>query len=210
MAGTWGDDTLAPGMPMAQELWHAEQERKSHDIIRIGNPTDKDFFIQWGHPPKFFKVPAQGTLDVDRYLAEAYWRDMTVQMINEMGQKLGEELLERVGKQKPDVLLDEYLKQKEVWDKVPRTNDEKLLLELTPKLWLGLIRKHGLDIPQSDSKYADVDLRTTQEKVLGDFENKVVDSFDAAPPIQEPVQPEKPPVYVSKADLAKEVLSDAG
>lgn len=204
MPDTWGNDINVPGMSPTEELWHAEQERRSRDIIRIANPTDKEFVIIWGHPPKYFRVPANGTLDVDRYLAEAYWRDMTVQMINEMGVKMGADLIERISKTKPDVMYDDYLIQKEVWDKVPRTDNEKILRELTPKLWLGLVRKYGLDIPKQESSYPEMDLRNQQEKILGDMEDKVVVDEAYTPPLLD----ETPPLYVSKKDLAKEVLND--
>jgi len=200
---TWGEDINRRSDPQTEDMWHFEQERRSHDLIRIANPTDKDFTIIWGHPPKHFRVPANGTTDVDRYLAEAYWRDMTVQMINEMGDKFGEELLARVGREKPDVLLDKYLENKTVWDKVPHTNDEKLLRELTPKLWLGLVKKYGMDIPMQDPQYIDTDMRTQQEKILGAMEDKMVDEAPEAPIIES-----TPPLYVSKKDLAEEVLVD--
>lgn len=213
-----------PGLPTTNlqgEAWHNEQARRSQDIIRISNPTNEDYYIEWGHPPKFFKVPANGTLDVDRYLAEAYLRDMTVKLINDDVNKMGEQLLQRLGNQKPDILLSKFLENEEVWKRLPHTDNEQLRREKAKLLWVGLVRKHGLDLPPATSQYPDMDLRSIDEKILGDLEEvEIVDTqpstiFSPVIPEDPPIStessqtPEKPPLYVSAATkkaMEKEVL----
>ena len=44
------------GQASIDEAWHKEQFRRSFDTIRVKNPTDKEFFVEWDH--RYHRVPA--------------------------------------------------------------------------------------------------------------------------------------------------------
>ena len=227
------DDPFATPTPeqnkqaLIGEQWKVEMQRRSQDTIRVANPRiiiikgqefeypHGDYFVQWEQGRH--RVPIDGTLDTVRYIATTYCREMFVNIINYYGEIKGQELLNRVGKEKPDVLLDKYLENKSVWDKMPRTDDKALMEEIWQQLWIGVVHKFGLDSPEStDPRAGEVDFKTSEEKILENLGDRpVIDT----PPVTaadsgtlEPVvEPKKPEVYVSRKErerLAKEVTNN--
>lgn len=194
------DDPFNPrsqNQAMANDLWHAEMARKSQDTIRVLNPlsvkvygkdfnlpaiprkeyspsfaSNGDYFITWEQGR--FRVPFGGTNDIQRYIADKYTREMTTFIINYYGRVTGEKILERVGKERPEILLDKYLENNAVWDKVPRTDDEQLLLEIYPQIQLGLVHRHGMDRPDDEQGAPAADLKTSHEKALEALEDRIV------------------------------------
>lgn len=198
------NDLLATPTPQSQQAktseyaWHKEQERMSFDIIRIANPpvfTIKgknfnyphgDYYIIWDNYKH--KVPINGTLDIQRYLARKYRKDMAVDLINYYGEIEGNKLRERIVKEQPNVAVDKYMENKSVWDKIPRTDDETLLAEIYPQLWLGEVKLFGLDDLPVNPAAAAVDFRTFEERFDSEYGNKQI-MVDA---ISEPVVDKEP------------------
>ena len=81
-----------------EEAWHNEQRRKQYDIIRIKNPTDRDFYVMYD-VNQYQKVPKHSTLDMPRYIAIRYVQHMKDEMINAMiKEKHDAEIKERQSK----------------------------------------------------------------------------------------------------------------
>src|SRR3990167_1304515 len=55
-----------------------EMERRANDILRVYNPTDKDYVIEWDRKngTKLFRVPAKSEASLLRYIAEKYIHEM--------------------------------------------------------------------------------------------------------------------------------------
>lgn len=202
----------------AADAWHREQARRANDTIRVANPSvitingkpfkypHGDYFVTWEQGRH--RVPIDGTLDIVRYIATTYCREMFVEIVNFYGETVGQTLLERSGREKPEILLDKYLENKAVWDKVPKTDDERLMGEIWPQLWLGVVKEFGKDTPQDiDPRAGEVDFRSPEERVLQNLENKRVGDSETieVPEIEEVL----PPVELkSKKELIKEVTND--
>lgn len=154
--------------------WHQEQKRKANDIIRVYNPTEKDYYVSWEQTRH--RIPAKSTADVVRYIARTYVRDMTTYLINELGNEKGRELLKKLSKEQPNVLLDKYLENKEVWDKTPRTDDPSLMKHYYDILWVGVVKEFGLDVEDIDvdPRKGEVDFRTTEERLMEDIQYRKI------------------------------------
>lgn len=65
--------------------WHQEQERRSGDLLRVYNPTDEDYVIEWDRRggTKRFRVKAKGEEVMTRFIAEKYIREMYQKIITE-------------------------------------------------------------------------------------------------------------------------------
>lgn len=228
------------------DAWHREQARKAHDMIRITNPLrvtvkgqefdfpadvrkemdpnfapNGDFYVLW--EGLRYRVPLNGNLEIDRYIAQKYCRDMCTAVINYYGKKSGEELLKREGNNRPEILTDKYFENEAVWNRVPRTDDQKLMAEIWPQLWVGLVRENGLDNFDSTTG-PETDFRTPEEKLMEQLSNRRAPEIDTESTLEpEPVLdpnltlsgtniiPVEPGIYVSNAEkrrLAKEVTND--
>jgi hypothetical protein len=99
------DDTI-PG-PLdnpSGEAFKRELYRRSLDSIRVYNPTDEDYFVEWdGHN---HRVPGKnkdtgegkGMRILPRYIAEKYCREMKNKLINEENDKKLADIKERMAK----------------------------------------------------------------------------------------------------------------
>lgn len=197
-----------------QELIHREMYRRSQDDVMVGNPTDKDFFIEWdGYR---FEVPAatkdlgwgQGKREVKRYLAEWYCRHMKDELINQMGEEKTADLLS--GRPKGEGFVTKWHENEWLKPQIPRTDDKKLIEEIYPSLFLGVTREFGNDQPQVE--FVNPDGRTQDEKIMEEISNKKY-MAEVIPPPAEDLFPdikevtvkteEKPPIYISKAEQAR-------
>jgi len=61
-----------------KSLFHQELERRANDLIKVFNPTDKDYIVEWSRRDgsKLFRVPAKGDAILIRYIAEKYLQEM--------------------------------------------------------------------------------------------------------------------------------------
>jgi hypothetical protein len=144
-----------------EEAWHKEQFRKSHDLVRVYNPTDKDFKINWDG--NIHVVPAKSEKTLIYYVAVKYCRDMKDQLINQRNDEaLTKEIASRFSKGFPE--WTPYDKQTYL-DKLPKTDNEKLVSDIYNQLWLGVEEEFGLDATDeaSEERLATIPV---EEKVL--------------------------------------------
>jgi len=193
------------------EAWHAEQYRRSLDIIRVKNPTSKDFFIEWDH--RFHKVPANGTADVYRFLATNYCRSMKDQIINEMNQQMHDEAIVERQKKGLPAFNNKYEENYATYmtDPYPKTNDWNLAAKIYADLWLGLVSEWGKDNPNEvNPRAGEVDQKPEEIKILESMQTKRVTSVPMA--VQGETQVPEPAFsfssmkqQVNKEELEKEV-----
>lgn len=191
----------------AQEATKREMYRVSQDDCMIFNPTDEDFYIEW----EGFRhlVPNQnsdigwgkGKREVKRYLADWYCRHMKDKLINEMGDKQAQEMLTKRAKEGKESYTDKYIENNEIWAKVPRTNDPKLMAQIYPTLFLGTVREFGFD-DASNPEINQFDDRTEEEKVMEQLKKMRYTADVAVGPVEAPVVEEP---KVSKKQLEKEM-----
>lgn len=125
------------------EIVRRELERRSLDTIRVYNPLDTVF--RYKYDSRNFSVPAKGTADVERYLAEAYAQKIIEHMIGRDQLVKGNELLALRQKQLGKTFLDKYEENKEVWDRVPKLNDRELIDTYGEMVVLGLVEEYGME-----------------------------------------------------------------
>ncbi|SRR5258706_3625912 len=180
-----------------EEAWHNEQERKSKDLVRVYNPTNKDFRVNWDG--NIFVIPAKSEKTLIYYVATKYVRDMKDQLINEQNEKeLARLLAERVSKGQLE--LTPYERQTLI-DKMPHTDNEKLVGEIYSTLWLGIEEEFGLDgvVEMEEERLATIPV---EEKVLANMQRRYV------PKVQSEADSEalqKPDVPSNHKKIAEEV-----
>lgn len=165
-----------------EELFHRELERRSLDIIRIKNPDNIDFMAEWDK--RFWRVPAQGTLDVPRYIAIKYCKDKAVDTINKLNDKMHAlEVEDRARKGLPPFESKWHEEQATyAQPRYPKTNDRELLSKLYSEYWVGLVYEYGKDNPQVQTQATeDLDMTPIELKIIKDLENRRVDVSAQAP-----------------------------
>lgn len=181
----------------AESLWHREQKRRANDVIRVYNPTNTDFIIKW--EGNNFKVPAKGTWEGPHYLASAYKRDMVVQLINELSAKKRIEWEEK-RKKEGAAPINDYERNLLLFPTEPRTDNEELVRAFSKQIWLGTVRRFGLD-DITPTQSGSVDLRTLEEKIQEELDLLVVDPL----PLEADLAPVLP--VKDKKTLEAEVTS---
>lgn len=185
--------------PKDKDAFLREMERKSLDIFMVYNPTDKDYFLEWDK--RYHRIPARdkdmgfgpGKMELERYLTEKYAREMKNYLINEMAKKQGEDLIaKRKAEGKPD-FLDKFEENKEVWDKVYKTNNPKLIEEVYGDVVLGLVREYGLDRPE-DLPGEVMDTKTPEERIMENMKKQYKPEVPVDEKPKKPTHPPKPAV----------------
>ena len=169
------DDIDVPVRSANDDAFHRELERRSQDTIRVYNPTDSDYLLEWDFHKH--RVPAKDTDSgwgkgmrvLPRYMAEKYCREMKTQLINEMGESKVQSMLE--DRQVKGMAEMSPFDKQVLYDKAPRTDDKNLIEKLYPTLWLGIEEEFGLDYGP-DKTVETVEKLTTEEKVLKELSNK--------------------------------------
>ena len=224
------DDVLAQPLGVQspqqaqQEQWHREQERRSFDVIRVKNPTSKDYFVEWDH--RYHKVPAESTADVPRFVATKYCRDMKDKIIHEMGQRMHDEHIAYRVKNGQPAYNNKYEENYATYmtEPYPKTNDWELAAKIYADLWVGLVMEWGKDVPTNvNPRAGEVDSVPAEVKLLQSLETKKVSNSlpvqespaemftnippqPATPQYAPPVTPEAPFSFGSmKEELEKEV-----
>lgn len=161
------------------DAYHAELKRVANNTIRVYNPTDEDFYVTW--EGLRHRIPAKGSLDTTKYIAETYCRDMNIKLINDANQKKGDEILEKRMKSGAQPFESKWHENQEVWNKLPRTDDPKLMAENYAILWLGTVKEWGRDDVPVDPKSTLPDFKTDEEKILEGLRNKTISDNAPAP-----------------------------
>ena len=204
-------------MTNAQEAFLRELERRSLDIIRIKNPDTADFSVEWDK--RYWRVPAQNTLDVPRYIAIKYCKDKAVNTINKVNDKMhAKEMEERAAKGLPSFESKWHEEQATyAQPRYPKTNDRELLSKLYSEYWVGLVYEFGKDQPLQamDQATEELDMTPIELKIIKELENRRVDVSTPTPikeehpftgftpPAPAPVQ--AAPVVTPKEELINEV-----
>lgn len=161
--------TGLPKLTPEEESWHREQERMSKDTVRVYNPTNKDYRVNWDN--NIFVVPALSEKPLIFYVAKKYCQDMKDEMINAQNEEaLAQEIISRASKGFAE--WTPYEKQAFI-SKQPRTDNEKLVRDIYAKLWLGIEEEFGLDaeVNFEEEKLATV---SVEEKVLASMRRRYV------------------------------------
>lgn len=179
------------------ELNRREMYRKSLDTIRIYNPLDHTF--RYMYDGFWHQVPAGGTKDEPRYLARHYFKKIAEYMIGQQILKDGEELLKLREKQLGKAFLDKYEENKEVWDKTPRLDDEKLLKEIRDVVILGVVEEYGLDLPEEvpAERRANLDFKPLNDQIFDEVDRPVFDEVEKEV-VDTPVEEKKYPINKKK------------
>lgn len=153
-----------------------EMARRANDEIRIQNPTDKSFFVQWdGYK---WEVPAkgkdvgfgEGMRVVPRYIAMHYIKHMTDKLITEESHKILEKAKKNYkGNHWPDE--EERL--------AIRTNDEDQRRKWFSQLYVKLERRYGGDVePAGDEAFKPRDQRSMEQILMEEAEAQLNDVVD--------------------------------
>jgi hypothetical protein len=200
-------------MPLPQvkttedEALHREMERVSLDWVMIQNPTDEDFYIDW--LPWHYLVPnknkdigwGNGKLETQRYLAVWYCKHMKDKMINDMGQKEYDKMIQERA-DKGQAALTKFEEQKAIWEKLPQSNNDKELAKIYPMLFLGVTREFGMDYqPQ---QVAMVNQKTAEELTLEKMQNK---RYNPEEKPHKPTVTMTPPPVVPSVEALEELIT---
>lgn len=173
-----------------QDAIHREMRRRSLDTIKIYNPLDRDKAVMWDGFPHVARAHQETSFP--RYLAEKATQEIVIDLINNYTtEKVDEEIKKRA--KAGMKTLDNYEKNIEIIDRLPRTDNEELLKKYYPLVWLGLETEYGMDyggeIPDKSP-----DNKTVQERILAELDKKY----------------QAPPEEIPKKALEEEVTNDQG
>lgn len=163
---------------------HEKLHMFARDIIRVKNPLSKDFRFKFDSI--WYTVPAGGTKDMERYLADKYVWDCYQHIVGEMIISEGNKALDNYLKMNPNLLLDKYAENRMVWDKIPRLDNQDLQRKVIRNLVVGLVEKFGEDqevtVPQGK-----LDKQTPfYQELLNEFTHSPIGSVDQEDPSPAP------------------------
>lgn len=183
-----GQRVLSP----TEEAWHAEQRRRQYDIIRVSNPLNEDFFVEYD-TNQFQKIPAGTTRDIPRYIAERYCKHMTNKIIHDMSQRMHDDTVkERAAKGFP-AYKSKFEENEETYNAAdyPKTNDPKIADPIWNQLWVGLVSEVGRDVPpEIATKYSnEINRDPFDVQQLKRLQNKRVDDTVPTPVTSQGLSP---------------------
>jgi hypothetical protein len=208
------DDITIPRDSKEQEAYKRELERRAFDSIRIYNPTDDDFIINWDVNSRHL-VPnknkdigfGKGQLVTYRYLAEFYRRHMKDKIINMMADKALGELKDKFEKSGLDNWLHKANEQFQNTSKF-RTDNPELVEKIFRELWIKVEKEFGNDTLESEDKPTNaLNHLSVEEQISRKLEKE---GYNRTIPVEQPVvSTSSTDVPISlddkKAELIKEV-----
>ena len=150
---------------MAKSTYLREAERKANDLLRVYNPTDQDYVVEWDRRDgvKRFRVRSKQEEVLVRYIAEKYIHEMYSKIITEKSDKSiiveNQRRIERgmskmdLWKEQPDFESRFYLP------------DQKQIDEIIALLYIGVEREYGIDAEMPEEPAA-VDDKSLFDKTL--------------------------------------------
>lgn len=179
-----------------EEAWHMAQERKKYDIVRVANPASitlfgityqlpqKDFYVEYD-VNQFQRVAFNSTIDIPRYIAMRYNQHKKDEIVNIITQKMHDQTIEdRRRKGFPD-FKDKAAENAETYESnaYPKTNDPRVIAEISDQLWIGLVHEFGRDIPPSNLNVnaQELDMTPPEMKVMDTLNKKRVDMGQGLP-----------------------------
>lgn len=174
-----------------EELWHAEQRRRQYDIIRVLNPLNEDFYVEYD-TNQFQKIPAGTTRDIPRYIAERYCKHMTDKIIHDMSQKMHDDAVkERNAKGFPN-FKSKYEENEETYNAAdyPKTNDPQVATPIWNQLWVGLVSEVGRDVPPViKQQQNEINRDPFDQEMLKKLQTKRVDETVSSPVMSQGFSP---------------------
>lgn len=122
---------------------HQKMYEFERDILRVKNPLDEDFTFIYDQQPT--TVPANGTLDMKRYLVRRYIDAMIGRIYQLFASKKMADSEEAFRRTHPDVMDDPYLINTQIYDKIKRQDDPELQKKVIADCIVGVVKKFGSD-----------------------------------------------------------------
>lgn len=152
----------------AKSSYQQELERRSNDILRVYNPTDEDYVVEYDRRGgvKLFRVTAKTETSLIRYIAEKYLREMFRKMQNDKAKNaILEENKRRISKGMSE--LDKTMKTNEQMafeEKFYNLTDEEAR-KIMALLYVGVEQKFGVD-EQAPQETERKDLKPTAQRAM--------------------------------------------
>jgi hypothetical protein len=136
------------------EAWHNEMRRKSQDMIRVKNPTDKDYTLVWdeGGASARFTVPSEhkdigwgpGQRVMQRYLARKFTKEIVDKMLLHKQDEKLTQLKDKLEKQgATDVAYNanmQLMSESRLRSDLPSVREP-----LEDEVWMGTEEEFGVD-----------------------------------------------------------------
>ena len=147
-----------------------EMERKSLDTIMVYNPTSEDYLLEWDR--RYHRIPSKdrdlgfgkGKMELSRYLAEKYAREMKNLIVNIASDKFMKEF-RKEREQKGERFRDKHEENEEAIALVPKTSDPERIRQAYNMIILGVVREYGMELPDDMPKHV-LDEKTPEERAL--------------------------------------------
>ncbi len=168
----------------AGDMARRELEYRSKDIIHVFNPLTEDFRYKWDST--WFMVPAQGSKEIERYLAMKYVHDICEYIIGNKIVEKGNKILEKHEDYGPNAFADEYTKQMKVWRSIDTNQSrEEMVKQILPSLQIYVVSRYGEDWVEPD--------RNGQKKpsILSPMDQIISESMNSPRMVQEVPEPAK-------------------
>jgi len=122
-----------------------ELERRSQDLLRVHNPTDKDYVIEWDRKngTKLFRVRANDDSVLIRYIAEKYIREMYEHLIISEADKAVVERNEKRIEKGLDAM--NKFKEQERFETPLLNKSTKEQTDILATLYVGVENEYGID-----------------------------------------------------------------
>lgn len=154
--------------PGSFDAYKRELQRKSLDTLMAFNPTDTEYRVIWDK--RIFPIPAvhqdmgygKGKMQLPRYIAEKYFKEMKDILINKMNTEKAEKMLaDHYAKGREELSKhDENLK---IHDKGLRTDNDNKVAELYDILNRGVVQEYSADY--LDESVTLEDMRPIEERI---------------------------------------------
>lgn len=204
-------------MDISQDAWHAEQRRKSQDLIRVHNPTNTDYVLVWdeGGQAARFVVPnkdkdlgwGKGMRVMQRYLAKKYTKEMVDKIIlGRQDEKL--QILKANLEKQGSVDVNFHANQQLLSVTGMRSDNAEVRKPLEDILWMGMEEEFGLDMEFVEEQKP----KTTIEDPFERLESKryvpapvmpLEGTEDALPSITPPKKRGRPAVNHNLSEVAQ-------
>ena len=128
--------------------YQQELERRSNDILRVYNPLDEDYIVEWDKRSgtKLFRAPKKEESVFIRYIAEKYIREMhTKIIISEADEAVRKENKRRI--KAGMAAMDKTLKtgEQEQFESKFYVGNDTRSKEIIALLYVGVETEHGVD-----------------------------------------------------------------
>lgn len=141
---------------MAKSSYIMEMERRANDLLRVYNPTNEDYVVEWDRKngTKLFRVSAKQEEVLPRYIAEKFIKEMYTHILTDgIEKRIIKTNQERIAKGMQAMnRWDEQLR----FEVEQQMTVEKEAGKIVATLYVGLEREYGIDTaPQAQEQPKD-------------------------------------------------------